>query len=192
MIIALTGTPGSGKTTLAEALSQKGLSIASAQEIAERHQCILGKDEQRNSMIIDTDCLDTVLSSYDPVSDCLIIEGHIAQVLKTVKYVIVLRCHPNVLTKRLQEKYWPEKKIKENIASEVLGVILSEAIEVHGIGKVVELDSSQKSIQELTDIIVRLVRNSMKDMTLYQPGTIDWLPVLLQKEYSWMVDENGT
>jgi len=191
MIFALTGTPGSGKTTLAEALSRKGQSIVSAQELAIRHQCILGKDEQRNSMIIDTACLDKILPKYDTVSECLLIEGHITQVLTTVEYVIVLRCHPAVLSKRLQEKTWVEKKIRENIASEILGVILSEAIDIHGLGKVVELDTSKKSILELAENVVDLIQNSFENIADYQPGSVDWLPVILEKEYTWMVNEDG-
>ena len=142
-------------------------------------------------MIIDTDCVDRILPQYDTESKCCIIEGHITQVLTTVEYVIVLRCHPTVLSKRLQDKTWAEKKIRENIASEILGVILTEAIELHGIGKVIELDSSTKSIPELVEIIIGLLQSAFENIAEYQPGSVDWLPVILEKEYTWMVNEDG-
>ena len=53
MIIALTGTPGTGKTSISNILQKKGFKIIDLNEIACEKGFLIGRDEKRDSNIVD-------------------------------------------------------------------------------------------------------------------------------------------
>jgi adenylate kinase len=59
--------------------------------------------------------------------------------------VVVLRCRPDVLADRLRERGADEAKAIENAESEALDVILSEAVDRHGLDHVYEIDTTDRT-----------------------------------------------
>ena len=60
--ILLTGTPGTGKTTTAEAAAQKiGFKCVNVGDVVKEHKCYEGKDDEFDSYILDEDKLCDVL-----------------------------------------------------------------------------------------------------------------------------------
>jgi adenylate kinase len=53
MIIAITGTPGTGKTTVASILKKKGFIVVDLKQVAFDNDFIIGIDKERNSSIVD-------------------------------------------------------------------------------------------------------------------------------------------
>jgi adenylate kinase len=136
MKIALTGTPGTGKTTISNVLKDEfGLKVVDLNKVISAFQYYIGWDDNRNCGVVDLEAL-----RAHPFEDGLVIEGHISHHL-SVERVIVLRTNPAVLRGRLQEKGFSEKKIRENIEAEILDVILIEALGLHG-NNVYEVDST--------------------------------------------------
>ena len=102
----------------------------------------------------------------------LIFEGHLSHFVPA-DLTIILRTSPVELEKRLKKKGWSEKKIKENIEAEAIGVISSEA---NGI----EIDTTKKSPKTVASVIVKLLNKPTKTKK------IDWT-----KEYADYLGSNS-
>ncbi len=136
MKTALTGTPGTGKTTISKMLRDSyGLEVVDLNEVIRAHGYHIGWDENRHCLVVDINAL-----RAHPFSDGLVLEGHLSHHL-SVDRVIVLRTNPDVLRERLQKKGFSDNKIRENLEAEILDVILIEALGVHG-NNVYEVDST--------------------------------------------------
>jgi adenylate kinase len=192
MIIALTGTPGTGKTSIASIIAkQSGIETVHVHTYAKEHNLICGFDKDRKSDIIDIGRLDRLLmESMNPL-ETIILDGHISHLLRSVSKIIVLRCHPDILKKRLEKRGWDKKKIMENIQAEILDVILCEAIENKSIEEVYEMDTSGKNIIETSSDISALLRSDFSDDT-YRPGNTDWSEFMFKSKYMWGNDSNGS
>jgi len=127
MKTALTGTPGTGKTTISKMLRDGyGLEVLHLNEVIRAHRYYVGWDEDRNCRVVDLEAL-----KAHPFSDGLLLEGHLSHLLP-VDRVIVLRTDPDVLRRRLQKKGFSSNKIRENVEAEILDAILVEAFGLHG------------------------------------------------------------
>lgn len=136
MRIALTGTPGTGKTTASERLAGD-LDIVHLNDIVTDEGLTLGHDEARDSAIADLDAIAERLADRDDI----LIESHLAHHLD-VDRVIVLRCHPETLIERLEKRGESPDSAHENAESEALDVVLAEAVERHGREAVHEVDTT--------------------------------------------------
>ncbi|MDG6229525.1 MAG: dephospho-CoA kinase, partial [Candidatus Thermoplasmatota archaeon] len=101
MFIALTGTPGTGKTTIAGLLKEKGFTVIDIQKIAIDEDIIEGIDKKRDSIILDPARLNVLVTERYSSNDTIIFEGHISHLLSCMDKAIVLRCRPDILLKRL-------------------------------------------------------------------------------------------
>jgi len=179
MLVALSGTPGTGKSSIAQRLRKKDYMILDVNSIAFEHHFFLGKDIKRDSFILDLDKLETHISSYQHSHDLVLIEGHAAHLLPSVDKILLLRCHPKELITRLQKKGWTKDKILENAQAEALDIILCEAIELHSPTNIFEITTSQKNIDEIVKEIITIL-DSRFQSTKYKIGKIDWSEELLQ------------
>jgi len=171
MFIALTGTPGTGKTSVSNILKDDGFDVLSINEIALKNKFISGLDRKRKTKILDLDRLnDYILKNYS--SDNLIfIEGHASHLLELISKVIILRCHPKKLQNRLEKKGWDKLKIRENIEAEALDVILCEVVEIFSTDFIFEIDTSCKDICKVAEDVKNIVDGKTDD---YNFGNIDW------------------
>jgi adenylate kinase len=186
MIIALTGTPGTGKTTIALLLQSKyNIKTLNLHNFAKENNLIIGYDNQRNSDMIDIASVEKKINEIIRNESLIVLDGHLSHLISCVTNVIVLRCHPKILQKRLQQKNWQKNKINENIEAEMLDIILTEAVDFHSIDHVIEIDTTNKNNEKTTEIIHKLITSSFKKKTLYKPGSIDWTELLLSEEFQW-------
>ena len=132
--IFITGTPCTGKTTVSEVLSEKlNCKLIKINDLAIENDYVLGIDEDKGYKIIDIDALNDKVSQIIRDSDELIIfEGHLAHLCSGADKVIVLRVHPEILRKRLEERNYSESKIRENLEAEAMGVCTAEAFDEYG------------------------------------------------------------
>lgn len=169
-VVAITGTPGTGKTTVANILRRRGYRVLSVNELAERLDCIIGEEE--GCKIVDVERLAERVRSILP-KGLVLLEGHLSHLLNPDK-VIVLRCNPVELKRRLESKGWPEEKVLENVEAEIVDSILIEAIE--SCDEVYEIDTTEMSPEEVADAIELLIRGEAKDR--FKPGKIDWISAI--------------
>ena len=159
MIIGISGTPGTGKTTVSEHLDYD---VVDLKAYAEREG--MGDYNSRGELEIDLD----KLSEDPPRSEQgdLVVEGHLAHFIG-VDYCIVLRCRPDVLRERLETRDYSEEKISENVESEKLDIILSQAVQSQE--TVFEIDTTDKEIQEVAEKVERAVKDEKVEY-----GNVDW------------------
>jgi adenylate kinase len=145
MRLALTGTPGTGKTTVTDLLTDGAdpgvdLEPIHLNDVLEREGLYDRVDEDRDSYVADLEALREWLAGRDDV----LIESHLAHHVDADR-VVVLRCRPDELADRLRDRSADETEIDENADSEALDVILGEAVERHGRERVYEVDTTDRS-----------------------------------------------
>ena len=175
MRIAISGVPGTGKTEISKLLSKKlNYKLVSINEFAEELDAFIGYDKEMESRILD---MDKLKKEIKKLKGNIILEGHTSHLI-TVDIIIVLRCNPDILKKRL-EKTFPSNplKVQENLEAEILGVITSEAIMNNK--KVYEIDTSEKSVEQSVNDILRILKGKTEEFKI---GKIDWL----EKYYDWI------
>ena len=180
MIIALTGTPGTGKTSVSNILYKKGYEIVDLNKVACEKNFLLGKDEKRESNIVDIDRFNKYVTENFKRKEIIFIEGHLSHLLKSVDKVIVLRCHPKKLKRNLSKKGWDKKKIKENVEAEILDIILCETLEIHHKENIFEIDISDKSLDDVAFSIIEIINNEYTHFNKYNIGNIDWSEEILK------------
>lgn len=136
MRVAVTGTPGTGKTTATDRL-ETALDVIHLNRVIDDRELYTEADDERDSVVADLDALDSWLDGRDDV----VIESHLAHHFE-VDRVVVLRCRPETLETRLRDRGESEAKARENAESEALDVILAEAVERHGLESVYEVDTT--------------------------------------------------
>ena len=172
MIIALTGTPGTGKSSVAKFLAEI-YEVKSVSELAEKYECILGEEFENDErvLLVDLECLSQHLQ---PTKETVVIEGHLAHFLPS-DLIIVLRCNPLILKERLNSKKWREEKILENVEAELLDVILIEAMNREA--PVYEIDTTNKTPREVAGIVIEIIEGERRGKRIknFMPGKIDWI-----------------
>jgi adenylate kinase len=165
MRIALTGTPGTGKTTAAKLLPFRVIDLNA---LVRDEELSLGTDPERGCLVADVDSLARRVEELAPEEDdeMVILEGHFSHQLASE--AIVLRTKPAVLRERLSMRGYSEKKIKENLEAEALDVILVEATE--WCDRTSEIDATEISPQEVAYLVVRILNREIE----MPPGKIDW------------------
>ncbi|WP_114575661.1 adenylate kinase family protein [Saliphagus sp. LR7] len=170
MRLAVTGTPGTGKTTATDLLEREyGIDVVHCNELIENEGISTGVDTDRDSAIVDLDALESRLADRE---DC-VLDSHLAHHLPADR-VAVLRCDPEDLEDRLLERGEPEAKARENAESEALDVILAEAVDRHGREAVYEIDTTDREPGAVADEI-HAVRQGTRDPSA---GTVDFVGYL--------------
>jgi adenylate kinase len=162
MQIALTGTPGTGKTTVAALLPYPVLDINSLVKGGMN----LGLDPERGCLEADMDALAGHLACLDG-DDTQILEGHFSH--HFADWSIVLRLSPSALRPRLEARGYSEAKIRENLEAEALDVITVEAVEM--CRRVDEIDTTGRSAED----VARMIRDIIEGRLSLAPGQVDWL-----------------
>lgn len=163
MKIALTGTPGTGKTSAAARLSD--ITVIDLRKLSQENAERFVFDQDHDCLEIDLTELQALIPE---VSGNAIIEGHLSHLLEN-DLVIILRCSPKVLAERLSIRNWPPEKIKENQEAEAVDVIMIEAMESDH--EVLEVDTTSLSPAEVADAIEDIIAG---ERNKYKPGNIDW------------------
>lgn len=173
MILFITGTPGTGKSTVSRLLKEQlSLTFVDVNQLVDDENLYTGYDEEWGYKMVDLPAL--CLSLNDVINDLkdeegLLVEGHLSHFCKGADVVVVLRAHPDILRKRLQNKGFDEAKINENIEAEALDVCAFEAFQIHG-DKANEVDTSHKNPQEIADLIKKILAGK----TRFPVGEVDF------------------
>jgi len=164
MRVAITGTPGTGKTTASERV-ETDLDVIGLNEIVRTEGLTTGTDEERDSLVADLDAIAARLSDRDDV----LVESHLAHHLD-VDRVVVLRCRPDELKRRLLARGESEPKAEENAEAEALDVILSEAVDRHGLDAVYEIDTTDRPPEAVAEEIEAVIDGERSPSA----GTVDF------------------
>ncbi len=153
-IIAVTGTPGTGKTTISERLlkSLKNAELIRANDIVRERKLFTARD-RHGSLIVKMKGLESELNRRVRASkaDFVIVEGHLLCDIRIRGAVaVVVREHPATLLKRLRSRGYPRQKIEDNIVSEAIDYCGVNAASRYR--KVYEVESGEAALGRIIDI----------------------------------------
>lgn len=152
--VAVTGTPGTGKTTATEHLATDR-PVVHLNDVVRAEGFTAGHDGDRDTAIVDVDALAHWLDAEAPPD--AVVESHLAHRFSNDR-VVVLRAHPETIEGRLRDRGEPGATARENAESEALDVILTEAVERHGVDAVYEVDTTDRTPEGVADEIDAVIR----------------------------------
>lgn len=166
MKLAITGTPGTGKTTVTELLETDSVHL---NDVIEERGLYTDTDDVRDSRVVDFEQIEAWLTERDPT----VVESHLAHRFEA-ECVVVLRCHPRGLHRRLSERGKSVASVEENAEAEALDVILVEAIDHHGEDAVYEIDTTDREPSAVAQEIDRVLAGEREPSA----GTVDFTDYL--------------
>jgi len=163
--VALTGTPGVGKTAVARRLAPSWKAV----EVADVALRVGAARRVRGGVEVDLPRLRTALRAPRALEGVDVLVGHLAHLLP-VREAIVLRCHPRELARRLDRaRRGSASDRAENFVSEALDLVLAEAARA-GI-PIYEIDTTHRTVGDVArDVRRRLGRDGAP-----RRGIVDWL-----------------
>lgn len=180
-IFLLSGTPGTGKTTVANYLKDSNFFIISVGDFVIQYNLYCSEDKKRDTKIIDEEKINIFFSKYlvdTNISKPIIIESHYADIIEIpCELAIILRCHPQILEKRLQSRKYSPEKIRENVQAELLGDSTSHMLEKEELvekGAIFEIDASNLTIEETAKKITEIIQKPENFQDL-KAGWLSWL-----------------
>ncbi len=165
VLIAISGTPGTGKSSVCDVLALRGYAVVDLNEIARRECLIVGRDVARGSDEVDVDAMREGLRVSAKIA---FLKAHFSHQMD-VNLAVVLRCRPSVLRKRLEARGWSPEKIRENVEAEAIDVILQEA--VARLPYVYEVDTTSRTPAQSADAILGILQGKTDG---HAPGSVDW------------------
>ena len=173
MSIVITGNPGVGKHTITKEIAEKlELSILDINSIAKDAGLF---EKNKDTYDVDTEKLEKILEQK--ISEKKVIVGHLAPYVldkNKVKIVIVLRRDPYDLISVYKERRYTDEKSKENLGSEVLGIIAHDTISKFQ-EKAFQINTSGKSIREVVEKVMTLISSNEGN------EEVDWLDLITKK-----------
>jgi adenylate kinase len=166
--VAVTGTPGTGKTTATERLDTD-LATIHLNDVIKSEGLSTDVDEERGSLVADMDALAEWLADEDDV----VVESHLAHNFDADR-VVVLRAHPDTVIERLRGRGDSDAKAFENAESEALDVILSEAVDRHGTENVYEIETTDRDPDAVAAEITAVV-DGEREPSAGTVSYVDWL-----------------
>ncbi len=130
MIIAVTGSPGTGKSTVAKELSEElGFNYIDLNKLIEDSGWFEGFDEERKSFIVDEKKLTKRLESVIDSRLDYVIDSHLSHFVdsKLVDVCIVCTCELKELKRRLETRDYTAQKVRENLDVEIFQLCEVEA-----------------------------------------------------------------
>ncbi len=130
--IIVTGTPGTGKTTIAKEIARKlKFKYIDANDIIKKEKLREKYDKERDTYIVNERKLAKALVEIAKKEKNVIIDSHMSHFMpkKYVGLCIVTKCKIPELKKRMRKRGYNELKTKENIDAELFDICLNEAYE---------------------------------------------------------------
>ena len=175
-VIALTGSPGTGKSTLASRLQKEGLTIITLEEVAESVDALSQFEALR-----EVEISKLAEWKWEGNSHC-VIDGHLSHHCP-IDAVIVLRCNPIELRHRLEQRSsYGSDKIESNVEWEFIAGVWADLIALHPNANVIEIDTTEHDVS--MDTVLDFILNDMPSPSVEEfiSDSIDWIATRIDAE----------
>lgn len=133
-MIVVTGTPGTGKTSVARILSRRlSLPLIEANSLVRKEHLYHGIEG--GSLLVDMPALKKELTRFTGIA-----EGHVLCEMRLPATAVVLRASPRAIRRRLLPRHYSKRKLNDNIEAEALDYCTVMARENYK--KVIEVDTT--------------------------------------------------
>jgi len=176
MRLLITGTPCTGKTTLSLAIAkQLGCPLLAVNDLVSQMRCYSfnRRKEKEVEMSVLSRALKKILLAFEGKD--LVVEGHLLTECSKLPCdkVLVLRCDPRVLQRRMDARAYYSQKIADNVTAEVIDYFQVKAEDAYA-SKVLQLDCT-------TPLSAKTVLRRLKGK---KSDFVDWTPLLLAGKLS--------
>lgn len=156
MNLMVTGTPGTGKTTLAKNLGKAlGFKVINEKDFALQNK--IGSFNDSNELEIPVDEFEKKANIFLSKHDKIIIEGHVVCEMKlSVDKVIVIRVNPEILEMRLESRHYPPEKVMDNVFVEGIDYCKKHALRNFKKSKVIEVESKRTQKETLDEVLAKI------------------------------------
>lgn len=177
-VIGITGTPGTGKKTIGRLLAKLlNYDFFDLNQIAIEKNAIIGEDE--HGLIVNLHLLRKYAKEAIKGKKVVVV-GHLLSSIfskKEVRFVAVLRCSPFELERRIKARNYDDKKIKDNITSEILGLCTYDALKKFGKEKVAEFDTTGRDAKDVAEEMIKVINGEAPKRIF-----VDWLSLFERAE----------
>ncbi len=156
MRIVITGTPGTGKTTLAKNLSKElGYSFFNEKDFALKNG--LGSFNDSDELEIPLKDFEIKANNFFSKNKGIILEGHLLCEMKlSADVVILLRLHPEELEERLKNRSYYDEKVMDNVFCEGIDYCKKHVLKNYPSEKIFEISSQSNPKETLKKVVSKL------------------------------------
>jgi adenylate kinase len=177
--IIVSGTPGVGKHTISLELSKllNGFPILDINKVILTENLFIYSSEFETEIDVTKvyNSLKLLLSTKEYVN--AIIVGHLAPYVLDpllIDFVVILRRNPFELKRVYEKRAYSEKKISDNLISEILGIISYDFLKKFNKKNIIELEIIENV---LPSVYAQKIIDMYNNKNLREFGMIDWLSV---------------
>jgi len=177
--IIVSGTPGVGKHTISLELSKllNGFPILDINKVILTGNLFIYSSEFETEIDVTKiyNSLKLLLSTKEYVN--AIIVGHLAPYVLDpllIDFVVILRRNPFELKRIYEKRAYSEKKISDNLISEILGIISYDFLKKFNKKNIIELEIIENV---LPSVYAQKIIDMYNNKNLREFGMIDWLSV---------------
>jgi adenylate kinase len=156
-IFGITGTPGTGKKSVAPLVAERlDLDCLGLNDLALSSGLAR---EVNGAREVDASALGRLVLRR--LSRPAVVYGHLLPYsvpATALKRVVVLRCEPSTLKRRLRARGYPPPQVLENVEAELIGLISADSLRAYGASRVSELDTTSLTPAYAARSVVRLLR----------------------------------
>ncbi|VVB98524.1 Putative adenylate kinase [uncultured archaeon] len=164
MLIVITGTPGTGKTTASALLGKMmGMPVLHLREFVKERKLSSGFDKKTQIDLVDLGKLGKELSKELAKGEKRIVEGHLAcEIPLPAQFVFVLRCEPGELRRRMKKRRYARAKLNENLMAEMLDYCTQNSEANCPEASICELETSGKTAEETAARMLKIISGKAK------------------------------
>ena len=155
MRIIVTGSPGTGKTSVSKELGKRLKCLVFNEKQFALEKGIGKWNEEQDELIIPLEEFAGEIEKLFAKEKSVVVEGHLlCEIRLKPDYIVLIRTHPEILESRLEERGYTAEKVQDNVFCEGIDYCKKHVERNYAKGKIVEIEGG-KTIKETLDRIIR-------------------------------------